>query len=196
MCVYTQAFVCVCLCLYELWVCAFTLILNYFLLVVGGCSGALSALSQTQHEVRSTRDSGYDSGRQRLCSCWCKHLAPLAMHGANTPKKTDLQMHIQPNALSLDQTLSLSTECSLSLARSVISPPARALTHTVIFSRSCALSCSLSRCLISHLTISIVLSTNYSRERVSCCRHRAHRRRQHACGSIPTQTATTVMIRC
>ena len=142
----------VCLCLYESWVCAFTLILNYFLLVVGGCCGAPS---QTQHEVRSTRDSGYDSGRQRLCSCWCKHLAPLAMHGANTPKKTDLQMHIQPNALSLDQPLSLSTECSLSLARSVISPPARALTHTVIFSRSCALSCSPSR---SHYLYSQLLT--------------------------------------
>ena len=124
------------------------------LLVVGGCSGALS---QTQHEVRSTRDSGYDSGRQRLCSCWCKHLAPLAMHGANTPKKTDLQMH------TYNQMLSPSTKCSLSR----LPARARAHTHTVIFSRSCALSCSLSRSLISHLTISIVLSTNFSLQHVS-----------------------------
>ena len=139
---------CVCLCLYELWVCAFTLILNYFCwwlvvvlvlchkhsmkyaaLVIAGMTAGVSAFAPAGASI-SLRSPCTVRTHQRKQICKCTY----------------------------NQMLSPSTKCSLPR----LPARARAHTHTVIFSRSCALSCSLSRSLISHLTISIVLSTNCS----------------------------------
>lgn len=155
MCVYTQAFVCVCLCLYELWVCAFTLILDCFLLVVGGCSSALCLKHSMKYAALVI--TGMTAG----VSAFAPAGASISLR---SPCTVRTHQRKQICKCTYNQMLSPSTKCSLSrpnalsLSLALSSPAsARSLTHCHFLAllRSLLLSLSLSH-LSSHYLYSLI----------------------------------------